>query len=80
MYLFGRFVDYKHYNKSLVLITGLYIISLLGILFSTSYSLLLVFSSVCAASMQLYAIVASVINNNVLHAIPKFQDYNVEWQ
>ena len=80
MYIFGRWVDYKHYNISLLGLTGLYIISLLWIILVPSYGWLLVFSSLCTGVMHLHAIVISVINNNVLHDIADFKEYVVEWQ
>ncbi|MFK7780033.1 MAG: MFS transporter, partial [Candidatus Gracilibacteria bacterium] len=75
MYLFGKMIDYKHYNNSLIVLTILYIFALLGLVLLDNYSILLGLSGLIIALISLYGICTSVITNNSLHSIKNFNEY-----
>jgi len=79
VYIFWRFMDYKHYNKSFIILTFLYIVSLFWLLFTKSYSMLIFLSWVITATIQLCTILLEVITNNSLHLIKNYDKFKVEF-
>ncbi len=79
VYCFGKFVEYKDYNKWLIVFLVSYIIILLSFLQVESYSLVVLLSSLMISLIMLYQVIASVLNSNSLHEIKDFDDYKVEF-
>ncbi len=79
MYIFGKFINYHHYATSLKVFCWCFIISVLGLLFTSQYSLILAFSALITASLTLYSIPYSVITTNSLHSIKNYEKYTVEF-
>ena len=79
VYLYWKFIDYKHYNKTLIGLTILYIISLLWLITFNDYSFLLWFSSIIISLISLYWVCSSVITYNSLHSVDNFEDYKLEY-
>lgn len=79
MYIFWKFINYNHYATSLKIFCWCFIISVLGLLFTTQYSLILAFSALITASLTLYSIPYAVITTNSLHSIKNYQNYTVEF-
>ena len=75
----GRFVDYKHYNKSFIGLNIIYIISLIGLIYSKDYSIILFLSSLITAIIALCSVLATVIINNSVHTIKDYNKYTVEF-
>jgi len=79
VYMFWRFVQYRHYNIWFIVFTILYIISLLGFLYADSYTTVLLLSSCVLSVILLYQVMASVLNSNSLHSVENIDDYKVEF-
>lgn len=79
IYLFWKIVDYKYYNKTMILVCVSYIISLLWLVFSYNYSLLLFFSTLVVSLSTLYSVWVSVITTNSIHSLKNYNKYRVEF-
>ena len=79
IYLFWKIIDYKHYNKSLILMCVIYILWLLWLVFSNTYTFLLFYWSLVIGISTLYSVWVSVITSNSLHSFKNYEKYRVEF-
>lgn len=79
IYAFWKLINYKYYNKSLLILVILYIISLLGLLFANNYNTLLIFASFNSWILWIYWVILSVITINSIHSVKNYSTYRVEF-
>ncbi len=78
-YIFGKFVHYKHYSKSILYLGFWYSASLLWFVLFDSIEYLVVFSSLITALALLFSIPQKVMSDNVLHKIDGYQNMRSEY-
>lgn len=78
MYVFGRFVKYKHYSVVLPVLWVTFVWSLLLLLWTSDHKLLILLWTIVTTVITLFSIPGWVISTNVLHAIPDYKKYIAE--
>lgn len=76
LYIFWRFIDYKHYNTWFIIVNVLYILALLMLLYSESLYTLLLATSFITGAISMSGLIVWVILSNALHTVKDYKKHN----